>query len=240
MLSLPMQTGLCRNCNYALRDLPEARCPECGTAFNPADPKTMNMGRPIGPFAKWILGPTGCPWTLTTILPLVWMLWIFREPGPYYMGIFFIPAVLVALLIASRFVWTFIRMTTAHIYRQPYLPSQGNRRQMILSACVVVTILLVLLKVPLRIGFALSRPAMESFVSELVNEPFKARPPSQRVGIYRMSTTLRRNGSGTIQLHMDGSFEEGFGYSLEQIEYAGTNAGSGGHLTGPWYWFSDD
>jgi hypothetical protein len=29
--------GKCVRCGYMLRGLPEARCPECGAAFNPAD-----------------------------------------------------------------------------------------------------------------------------------------------------------------------------------------------------------
>ena len=30
----------CRKCEYDLRDLPESRCPECGTGFDPNDPTT--------------------------------------------------------------------------------------------------------------------------------------------------------------------------------------------------------
>ncbi len=30
----------CRRCSYPLRGLPEQRCPECGQAFDPGDPKT--------------------------------------------------------------------------------------------------------------------------------------------------------------------------------------------------------
>ena len=31
----------CRQCHYDLRDLPEPRCPECGTPFDPQDAKTF-------------------------------------------------------------------------------------------------------------------------------------------------------------------------------------------------------
>jgi len=30
----------CRGCGYNVRQLPEPRCPECGRAFDPADPRT--------------------------------------------------------------------------------------------------------------------------------------------------------------------------------------------------------
>ena len=33
----------CRGCGYALRDLPEQRCPECGRPFVASDPATMRV-----------------------------------------------------------------------------------------------------------------------------------------------------------------------------------------------------
>ncbi len=38
----------CWTCNYALQALPTPRCPECGRAFDPADPTSMNLGRTPG------------------------------------------------------------------------------------------------------------------------------------------------------------------------------------------------
>ena len=35
----------CRGCGYALRALPEPRCPECGRPFDPADSTSMYLGR---------------------------------------------------------------------------------------------------------------------------------------------------------------------------------------------------
>src|SRR4051794_26855319 len=51
--------GLCLGCNYPLRGLADPRCPECGRAFDPADPRTMNPGRPLGPVARQLLRPIG-------------------------------------------------------------------------------------------------------------------------------------------------------------------------------------
>ena len=36
-----MTSATCRGCGYPLRDLSEPRCPECGRAFDPYDPRTM-------------------------------------------------------------------------------------------------------------------------------------------------------------------------------------------------------
>jgi len=38
--------GNCRVCGYPLLKLPEPRCPECGTVFDPANPATMDFNRP--------------------------------------------------------------------------------------------------------------------------------------------------------------------------------------------------
>jgi hypothetical protein len=35
--------GLCIACGYALRGLPQPRCPECGRWFDPCEPRTMNV-----------------------------------------------------------------------------------------------------------------------------------------------------------------------------------------------------
>src|SRR3954451_7208332 len=55
--------GLCLSCNYPLRGLTDRRCPECGRPFDPADRRTMNLGRPVGPVGRWMLRPVG-PWVV--------------------------------------------------------------------------------------------------------------------------------------------------------------------------------
>jgi hypothetical protein len=38
--------GRCARCGYSLKDLPEPRCPECGTPFNPADYPDLSSSPP--------------------------------------------------------------------------------------------------------------------------------------------------------------------------------------------------
>src|SRR5690349_19599541 len=73
--------GLCLTCNYALRGLPTPRCPECGREFDPMDPATMNMGRELSHFAKWVLGPVRWPVNVLTWGALLFALWQSRLPG---------------------------------------------------------------------------------------------------------------------------------------------------------------
>jgi hypothetical protein len=37
----------CLKCGYLLRGLPRHECPECGQTFDPADPSTYRLSRPI-------------------------------------------------------------------------------------------------------------------------------------------------------------------------------------------------
>jgi hypothetical protein len=55
----PTDNAFCLSCGYALRELPAARCPECGRAFDPADLRTMSLGHPLRPWQRWLLRPTG-------------------------------------------------------------------------------------------------------------------------------------------------------------------------------------
>jgi hypothetical protein len=48
-----VQTRYCRACYYPLTGLPEPRCPECGQAFDLADPATFTMSPPKSLAWRW-------------------------------------------------------------------------------------------------------------------------------------------------------------------------------------------
>src|SRR4051812_39795011 len=74
-----LKNARCLNCNYPLHSLPATTCPECGKPFNPADAKTMNLGRIPGPIAKKLLTHTGWP---TLLLALAAPIALFIISGP--------------------------------------------------------------------------------------------------------------------------------------------------------------
>ena len=81
MSTSPEFSYLCLACNYPLQGLTSTRCPECGRPFDPADPKTMNLGRPLGGFARRLLQPIGLPTLLLAAAALLGVAWVTRWPG---------------------------------------------------------------------------------------------------------------------------------------------------------------
>ena len=65
----------CLSCNYPLTGLPSNVCPECGRVFDPADPATMNTGRPVGPIARVFLSASGRFTLVVTVVALALLLY---------------------------------------------------------------------------------------------------------------------------------------------------------------------
>jgi hypothetical protein len=53
----PPANASCLGCGYSLRGLSGKLCPECGRAFDPANPKSMNLGRKAGFIVRFLLRP---------------------------------------------------------------------------------------------------------------------------------------------------------------------------------------
>jgi hypothetical protein len=233
------KVGICLGCNYPLRGLPSRRCPECGREFDPDEPPTMNMGRPLTLLARVLLGPTGWPTVCLAIAPVLWLVWIARNPGMYYLLLNIFAAILFG--VGSAFVMCVrlgLRMATATSFGQPQRPP--GIREGATAAIVVLVVLAVVFRMPLYLGFLLSKSALDEFRRDLVEHPTAARPPVQWVGVYRMDTNMRTRQDGVLQFYLAGSFEDGFGYSVTPVEYAGINYGAGSYIGDNWYWFADD
>src|SRR4051794_3422559 len=73
--------GLCLDCNYTLlTELSDHRCPECGREFDPADLRSVNLGKPLPHTARWALGPLSRKAMFVVLVALAFTLWQARQP----------------------------------------------------------------------------------------------------------------------------------------------------------------
>lgn len=158
--------GLCRDCNYALRGLPENRCPDCGRVFDPDDPDTMNMGRAMGRRVRSLLRLPTTRWIAVTIVASIAMLVAFVPPGSYVLLIS--PLLLVWIVVGLR--WFFgcsLFYLIAWHFRQPHLHSlRALGRSAIIPIVTLATLLLLAIDAPLRLHFWAIRPSLERLVQE--------------------------------------------------------------------------
>jgi hypothetical protein len=69
--------ALCAGCNYPLRGLTEYRCPECGREFDPDNLVSVNLGRPLTPLARWLIGPIGMEWSAVILVGCAAGVWVY-------------------------------------------------------------------------------------------------------------------------------------------------------------------
>src|SRR4051812_19902528 len=64
------KAGRCWGCDYSLAQIDSRRCPECGRAFDPADERSINYGRPVGGVLRWMTRGVGWPTLLAAVIGL--------------------------------------------------------------------------------------------------------------------------------------------------------------------------
>jgi hypothetical protein len=238
----PPQVGICRDCNYPLRELPDPRCPECGRAFDPKDPATMNMGRPMGAVCRWIMGRAAWPSTAVMLFIACWLFWMGTDPAlyDYFMSVL-CPLGALVLVVAGIVLWESVRVSVAKAHHQPApdLALINSSRARWLAVLMLAVAASIPLQIPLRIGFALSRPSFDRFIREVQANPSAARPAVQRLGIYRVSTQIRETDNA-IMVFL--SSDVGFAYSKdgERPHLVGIATNSLEPLQERWYWYVGD
>lgn len=225
---MDLSIARCVKCNYLLRDLPSHRCPECGRAFDPSDESTVNTGQRAWQLRPWLFARLYWPSMLFVALPILFLCWMFSYPDAYYMGIVLVPAVAIPL-IGLLLAWPRLHHTASGFHRSTLIG-------IVLFVCGSIWFA----ELPLRIRFAISLPAMNREL-RIARTNYTSRPSFPgRVGLYEIGRIEPPRHSAIWRFYRPNTSESGFGYSDTPVNYAGTNAGAGGHLFGGWYWFSDD
>jgi len=78
-MAVALPTGYCLHCNYPLTGLPDPRCPECGSAFDPSDPVTFAdcPARPWAPAVAKVAAAlaAGCVVAALVLRPRLLVVW---------------------------------------------------------------------------------------------------------------------------------------------------------------------
>lgn len=236
MIQPPLQQrAICWACNYPLRGLTESRCPECGRAFDPDRPETMNINaKPIGAVARWFIGPPGWLTHAMCLFAALHPPWEFRRPGGNFAGGVSGMAlwVLAGGLLLGQFL---VALNVANAYHRP-ASEVGRRWGHWLVAPALLILCIFLSHLPLQHwAFQASRPAMDTLVADALQNPASF-PPPRRVGVLR----------GRVEaIHAGGvHIFTGFGYDGAHCGYtyfpsgeapADSDAASYRHVQGPWY-----
>jgi hypothetical protein len=192
-MSASHTTGLCLDCSYPLQGLSHPTCPECGRAFDPADPATMNMGKPVAPWIPWVLGPIRWHVKAAIVAMALITFWFARVPG----GELRVSkrALLVwAAVGAVWLVWPLLRWIIARRNGWHRILTIGRTSDFVVGAVIAVTLAAVALGWPLKTAFWLSRPSMQSLVRE-VERAGKTPGTDRRIGLYT-ATEIRRIPGG--------------------------------------------
>lgn len=181
--ALGPSAGLCLDCNYPLHGIPSGRCPECGREFDPFDPSTMNLGRPLEPWVVWVLGRMGLLVHLAVLAAAAITLWWARLPFSRVGG--WCVATFVWLGLAGLWLgWAAIR--TAIIRRRRWRHARvrtGLAQWLVMPILMIAVAMSVQARLPMRLAFRLSRPKMDSLVARVQQDP-KLAGADQPVGVY--------------------------------------------------------
>src|SRR5688500_11540189 len=189
--------GLCVGCNYPLWGLPTPRCPECGREFDPLDPSTMIMGRPLSPLARWALGPLRWPVNVVSWLAIGYAIWMARLPGGQIAN----SVSIIILLSLGLFwlAWPVVRVIIAKNQGWPHsLLMRGQKQRVTVGLALLLTTAAVFFDLPMNAAFHLSRPAMDKMASDLLaSSEFYA--DDQWLGVYH-ATRIRKITGGGVRI----------------------------------------
>lgn len=225
----------CLVCGYALCDLPAARCPECGQAFDPGDPQTFSthrwetwLGRQLGrPPGVLLIG-------ITVVVVLIQLQQCSLPPltktFPRTVATVWLAAV--GLLWGVRFV--------ARWDAPPPLRSRAWGRWLVGPVLLVGCWLLIQTDYPERIRFALSQGAFEAHVQRRADAGAAVANPGW-LGLYAV-TGVRDYRGGTIIFVNRGpvGHRGGYAYFPQGLPEGTTSETTElrqyySHLTGAWY-----
>jgi len=152
--------ALCLGCNYPLRGLRSNRCPECGRPFDPDDPWTMNIGRPMPPLVRRFIAPPARPAWIVFFVAIGAILW-----GSAWLAGGQFVLILGLLLLGMNVIYRGVRLAIsgalARHYLQPIPRRPGLFGNPLAPTFILIALGIVLyFQLPLNLTIACARPAV--------------------------------------------------------------------------------
>ncbi len=177
----------CIGCRYPLGGLSADRCPECGDAFDPSDPRTT-LPLPIAPawftagsVARFLMYGAGISTGLAFLASWfgVDLLWLWLA------GVLGVPFIILLILLAA-------------------IPRVRLSARSRVAAFIWITLLasIILTGWPYRIGFLIHRPTLDRFVQRIQAGELPAQSGPVRIGLLRFRQV--RSEEGNIGLQFSG------------------------------------
>jgi hypothetical protein len=229
-------TPRCLTCDYPLLSLPEHRCPECGRAFDPADPRTMRTPRSPGKVAQFLLKPPGWPTHLIVGLTASASIFSGAAPGSGYVIPSTLSFALWIIIIPAWVVRVFLCLCLREYFREDSVLGPFYIQRWIVTPILLgVVVLLLAFQIPLYAAFWVSRSAMDSLAQEVVSGA-NSSPTPKWVGLFYADDIKKTNtgmrfrvpGASLIDLH-------GFTWSNTQLPQSDANGNGYLKLDDHWY-----
>lgn len=235
----PSEEGFCAKCRYPLRGLPEPRCPECGSPFDPANPETFLTGR-----QRWLLGPSSrrllAPptWRLHTacVLSSILVLYGYSVPG-LILPVAHIGFFCYVIVLAVWFGRLLLSVGIEIAYRPPFRCPRISWRWLAAPLLVFVTALLCVSRVLTFVGFAVSKSSLDALASKSITTPAGQPLTDWWVGVYPVREIRRIRGG--VRIRVSGSYGLGGGFAWFPQGPPVTSEYVYTRISGTWYTWYD-
>jgi hypothetical protein len=190
----------CMQCSYPLVGLSPGKCPECGRAFDIANPATVSFGRRFPRPMLWVLASPSWLFCLVSACTVVWAVIAFSGPiGPnpvvFLFGVLSLGGIaicyVVRLLIAIG--------ASAWLRQRPTQVLRPRKMWLLPALLLVLSILIATSRAPAIIRFRASQARLEAFAHTALTAGTREHGRGQ-VGLYSFSDITVIHGA--VYFHM--------------------------------------
>jgi hypothetical protein len=147
----------------------------------------MNLGRPLGPVARFIVRPDGVVIAAVAAIMLLWSFWEWSGREKAYFDVTDVTWMVWFGLFSIRVIRSILRRIIRGVYRQPRnIVFAGRRYRWFVTGVFASSVLLAVYDVPLRVRFWVSKPALDRYANHLYCDVPMLDPPAgpRQMGLF--------------------------------------------------------